>query len=288
MAYALAVPVMSEAVLATSLAPVVPFLGPALVLGVASWRLTAWWKASTAAAAAKAAAAKAAAAKVAAAAAAAAEIATANAAAAASMAAEVVAAEAASAAVVAAPAAAEAAAESAVGAATAFSIPVLVMSGAVVIAVVGGCYYLYKQRHPATPRKASSSAPSNSSKDPEDEENRRSDRRSRGKKIMITKKEMEKLLGDHGEPIWKKLKALGPDKLGKIWNNQNYRVDVGPKVHGHPNLRNWNLQVNREAESAVKDLLKTDTHDRLFCGKFDTVAPPDLDTFKREIFEQFP
>jgi hypothetical protein len=53
--------VLAEAGLAAALAPLMPLIGGTAVLGIVSWKLVAWWKASTAAAAVAAAAAKAAA-----------------------------------------------------------------------------------------------------------------------------------------------------------------------------------------------------------------------------------
>jgi len=97
--------VLAEAGLAASLAPLMPLIGGTAVLGIVSWKLVAWWKASTAAA--KAAAVEAAAAEVAA-----------------------------------APAAAEAAAGEVVGVVATVSTPVLLVGGLVVLAVIGGVYYL--------------------------------------------------------------------------------------------------------------------------------------------------
>jgi hypothetical protein len=108
--------VLAEAGLAAALAPLMPLIGGTAVLGIVSWKLVAWWKASTAAAAVAAAAAKAAAVEAAAMAAVAAEVAAAE-------------------------AAAEAAVAEVVGVAVTLSTPVLLVGGVVVLAVIGGVYY---------------------------------------------------------------------------------------------------------------------------------------------------
>jgi hypothetical protein len=53
----LAAPVMTEAVIAASLSPLLPVVAGVAELGAVTWRLVGWWKATSAAAAAKAAAA---------------------------------------------------------------------------------------------------------------------------------------------------------------------------------------------------------------------------------------
>ena len=126
---AAAVPVfLAEAGLAASLAPLMPLIGGTAVLGIVSWKLVALWKASTAAAAAAAAAAQAAAVE-------AAKVAAAEAA-------KVAAAEAAALAAAAAQAAAEATVGEVVGVVGTVSTPVLLVGGVVILAVIGGAYYL--------------------------------------------------------------------------------------------------------------------------------------------------
>jgi len=65
---------------------------------------------------------------------------------------------------------------------------------------------------------------------------------------------MEKLLQEHGKQIREALQRAAPNQVGKVWSNDNYRVDIG---HDHkPNTKNWDLQVNREASDAAKSLIK--------------------------------
>jgi len=116
--------------------------------------------------------------------------------------------------------------------------------------------------------------------------------------ILIPKKELERLLEKHGRSIWEKLKKKLRAKTGNIWQDpdRNYRVDSGSKVTKQPGVKKWNLQVNKEAESAAaKRLLHSrkgggphhGSHKRLFEGSFNTENPPDYETWKESILNRF-
>jgi hypothetical protein len=125
---------LAEGAIGTALAPAIPLLAGVTALGAVSWKLVSWWKASVSAAAAAKTAVAAAAAKAATAAAEAAEAAAAEAAAAAAATAPVV-----------AEAAVAQAVDAVAVAATAVSAPILVIGGAVVLAIIGGGYYLVRK-----------------------------------------------------------------------------------------------------------------------------------------------
>ncbi|KAL5086846.1 hypothetical protein Trisim1_008597 [Trichoderma cf. simile WF8] len=167
----------------------------------------------------------------------------------------------------------------------------LLMGGVAIIAIVGAGYYMYNQVHHAMSPSAPADEALSPCKDQKDDNNRRNDDSEdedhpfRDKPITIPKKKMKNLLKKHGEKIWEK---LGSDRVGTVWKNNDYRVDVGSKLKGRPNMRAWNLQVNGEAKSAAKQLLKTgDTHQKLFWDHFDTVNPPDYATFVQNILRRF-
>jgi hypothetical protein len=85
-----------------------------------------------------------------------------------------------------------------------------------------------------------------------------------------------------------KLKGIGTDRVGTIWNNKNYRIDVGSKINGSKTIKTWNLQVNREAERPTKNLLKSgNTHEKLYWDQFDTGNTPDYHTFVQNILRRF-
>ena len=73
---------------------------------------------------------------------------------------------------------------------------------------------------------------------------------------------MKDILKLYGRTIWRKLQGLkeNPDHLGKVWSNREVRVDAGNGdiSKNRPKVKNWNLQVNREAEKPwAKELRAT-------------------------------
>lgn len=66
--------------------------------------------------------------------------------------------------------------------------------------------------------------------------------------------------------MYKKLKTLlTSDRQSTVWSDKNYRIDPGHILNGRPNLKTWNLQVQREAKSAMAQHLKAkfSTHGKL-------------------------
>jgi len=97
---------------------------------------------------------------------------------------------------------------------------------------------------------------------------------------------MEKLLKEHGKKIRKKLR-VALDKVGTVWKNDDYRVDVG--VEHKPNTKNWDLQVNKGASNRTKSLVEggRGTHKKLFSDEFNPDMLPDEETWKQNILRQF-
>jgi hypothetical protein len=92
------------------------------------------------------------------------------------------------------------------------------------------------------------------------------------KKPNISKKRIKKLLDRHGKDIWKKLRTISPDKFGPIWKdpNRDFRVDAGSVVKSRPNIKTWNLQLNKEAGKSLKENLgDRGMHKKVFWGATD-------------------
>ena len=55
--------------------------------------------------------------------------------------------------------------------------------------------------------------------------------------------------------------------VGSVWKNQDFRVDVGRELKSHPNVKTWELQVNRETKSNAANSLTKEgrgTHKKPF------------------------
>jgi hypothetical protein len=102
---------------------------------------------------------------------------------------------------------------------------------------------------------------------------------------------MKQLLQKRGREIWRKLKDVTRDKLGTIWDDPNgdFRVDAGWAAHGRPNVKTWNLQVNRHPGSPEAKRLesKFGNHKKLFWDEFDLSSPPDYKTWVQSILRRF-
>jgi hypothetical protein len=86
--------------------------------------------------------------------------------------------------------------------------------------------------------------------------------------------------------MYEKLKAvLTGDRQSTVWSDINYRIDPGHTMHGNPNLKTWNLQVQGEAESAVARDLKArfGTHAKLFWDVFNMENPPSFSVWMKRI-----
>ncbi|KAK7398252.1 hypothetical protein QQX98_012365 [Neonectria punicea] len=138
-------------------------------------------------------------------------------------------------------------------------------------------------------------SPPGPSRGPEDDGNEPSDDDSdqhhpRLKKpIFIPKSLLEDLLKTHGRAIHRKLKRLTRDYQGTIWKNQDFRIDAGSTLHGRPNFKTWNLQVNRHPMSDAAKALKSKfgTHKKLLWGAFDVDKAPKYATWVEHILELF-
>lgn len=99
------------------------------------------------------------------------------------------------------------------------------------------------------------------------------------------------LFRSEGREIYKSLTKLTPERLGTIWKNKNFRIDAGGvlKGEGCPNVKSWNLQVNRNPESTLaKNLLrKTSTHERLIWGNWDMTNPQSYEAWMAEVLQTF-
>ncbi|KAF2177381.1 hypothetical protein K469DRAFT_603485, partial [Zopfia rhizophila CBS 207.26] len=104
----------------------------------------------------------------------------------------------------------------------------------------------------------------------------------------ISEKEMDKLLHEEGEKIYKKLKALMEKNEGTIWKNRDFRIDAVP-TKDRSKVKNWNLQVNGNPESEAAKTLKErkGTHAKLFRDTFDLGDAPDYETWKESILERY-
>ena len=68
---------------------------------------------------------------------------------------------------------------------------------------------------------------------------------------------------------------------GPIWRDDTFRIDAGHTLRDHPNVRTWNLQLNKEAQSKLATSIRKTSkfgdrghHTRLFWGAFDFANPP--------------
>jgi hypothetical protein len=97
---------------------------------------------------------------------------------------------------------------------------------------------------------------------------------------------MEKLFKEHGKEIREKLR-VAPDKVGTVWKNDDYRVDIG--IEHKPNIKNWDLQVNKGASNKLKSLIEggRGIYKKLFSDDFNLDMLPDEQTWKQNILRQF-
>ena len=98
---------------------------------------------------------------------------------------------------------------------------------------------------------------------------------------------MKELLETHGKEIREKLNVAPPDKVGTVWKNDDYRVDVG--IEHKPNTKSWDLQVNNGASNEAKSLVKggRGTHKKLFQDEFSPGMLPDEEIWKQNILKKF-
>ncbi|PYI04086.1 hypothetical protein BO78DRAFT_420985 [Aspergillus sclerotiicarbonarius CBS 121057] len=99
------------------------------------------------------------------------------------------------------------------------------------------------------------------------------------KPVLIPKNELKKLLNSEGREMFEKLKSLlTGDRTRTVWSDKNYRIDPGHTMHGNPNLKTWNLQVQSEAKSAMAQFLKGKygTHAKLIWDVFNMENPPSF------------
>ena len=133
--------------------------------------------------------------------------------------------------------------------------------------------------------------PTDSNDDQETGKDKDSNPPRRKKKIFIPKSQMKKLLDTRGRQIWEKLKKVARDYLGTIWNDPSgdFRIDAGSTTQGRPNVKTWNLQVNKDPASPEAKSLKSKygTHKKLFWDEFDLISPPDYETWVQSILSRF-
>ena len=133
--------------------------------------------------------------------------------------------------------------------------------------------YRYYKTRTSTPTKTESPhRAASSGSNPENGDDSDDNFNGRKKKPTISKKRMKELLDHHGKDIWKKLRTIAPDKVGPIWKDPNgdFRIDAGSAMKSRPNMKTWNLQVNKEAaKSLKKNLGDRGTHEKVFWGATD-------------------
>jgi hypothetical protein len=111
-----------------------------------------------------------------------------------------------------------------------------------------------------------------------------------GKPVLIPKKELEELLESEGREMYEKLKkVLKSENPRRVWFNRDYRIDPGPAVRDNPNLKTWNLQVQRDAVSGVARRLKDlfGTHKKLFRDVFNVAKPPAYAAWVKRVLSVF-
>lgn len=165
--------------------------------------------------------------------------------------------------------------------------------------IAGTWYLLNDSNEPAAAVSDVPARPNAPNPDDDDNDNENSDSENpprhfpSNKTPEIPRNVMKTLLAKYGKDIYKKFleKREQPNFQGKIWGNQDFRVDAGHTVNGSGNrMKSWNLQVNRDAVwQAAKDLLKNSrgTHKKLFWDAFDILDPPSYETWVKAILDRF-
>jgi hypothetical protein len=100
---------------------------------------------------------------------------------------------------------------------------------------------------------------------------------------------MKDLLNAQGKHMYKKIKEVISDDKRTVWDNVDFRIDSGHPVHGQPNFKTWNLQVNNSPQSpAAKQLVKEiGTHEKLLWDTFDPKNPPAYKTWVKGVLKLF-
>ncbi|KJZ70536.1 hypothetical protein HIM_10080 [Hirsutella minnesotensis 3608] len=107
----------------------------------------------------------------------------------------------------------------------------------------------------------------------------------------ISQTKLRNLLKTDGEEIYKKLKEKAGAEFAQgsgrtMWSNKDYRVDAGhfDRKNG---MRNWELQVNREAGQGTKSQIrgKRATHKKLYKDVWDVQNPPAYDKWLETVLD---
>lgn len=99
---------------------------------------------------------------------------------------------------------------------------------------------------------------------------------------------MEELLNSHRAKIYAKLKKAIPNLQTTIWKNKNFRIDPRHTVNGQSNIKSWNLQLNKDADSHILKRFKGySTHEKLYWDTFNLANPPEYDAWVRGILSRF-